>query len=985
MNEIYDEFGNIKPHPNLDTSGISYEELSESSSGAKKYALKRIAYLRSLYDEYMRLHQEWIKLKAEYEKYVALNNVLQLENLKQKAKRFVLLNPMLQDKDHATAEELLGEMANSIERIEAEFSKYYLEYMEHKDKYVKEAMGNNVRTLSHTRALAKNFFYNFEIDDFEKHRLLEIKHIDKDKMHTKLFNCGISLCFYPTEVRNAGTTTKVAGWGAIEFCRAFDSTTYKQLGMRAHQWLFSNYMNKYLEVCFKDAKNLTSDTSYQFTEEMFNAVFGSTKFPVTLPNVQLKNDYYDVDFTIFYHPIKTGGVGTPNHNVRTIEDVTNDDNVYKYPFISYITPLDHFGPDTRNNHDRNYMWWNTHYGVKLSFDYDVIKYRKRQQIQQEIIDKALESREIIEYASEAQKQAERDFNYKTALNHITDLRNARRNAKRWLLSNPYMSFTNFTPANFKELDLPTMQELEAMVADTEIKRDSALVSIEATQKHNNIVGLLNARTNAITFLHNKEIIGERDFVDYTDKELFEIFYKFNKHKQQYEEAIVKVNINHFLNAKADVKQFMHFYPMWSKWFYIDPKPIAPPPPAPEPEVEPEPEPPKEPEVETPPVVEDVEPPVEVPEIPQTPAETPDNTSEPNFTNEELAVVLCNRARYEDLKGFSKDLWRLLSPPADENFGYDPEESISQAIDGTYQQMRQDITTLQAKETAPTLKAMEVDRLKEAVKFIGRMGALMGGGASGGSGMFEWWEEVPTLAPDQEHYQDVVDKVNQILPNYFVLPMKTKEDFLFNYYLASMGNSRGIGGYSGMLQIMEWYIACAYEDSMWFAENLANIPLSKIEAYSYLHYIVNNAPYNTFSDEASKKEFASFYLSQLVMSGKTGGGSGKTKEQILAEINVKTIDEKLDQIGEDFYNRAVESGVTITQAEFAVFNDSSMTPTNGALIYVFASILAAAGKDTAIISVFNELFAQQGITSTTKEQNVRVYRKIKELFLALENS
>ena len=56
-----------------------------------------------------------------------------------------------------------------------------------------------------------------------------------------------------------------------------------------------------------------------------------------------------------------------------------------------------------------------------------------------------------------------------------------------------------------------------------------------------------------------------------------------------------------------------------------------------------------------------------------------------------------------------------------------------------------------KKVAPTLKAMEVDRLKEAVKFIGRMGVLMSAGASG-SGMFEWWEEVPTLTPEQESYQ-----------------------------------------------------------------------------------------------------------------------------------------------------------------------------------------------------------------------------------------
>lgn len=352
------------------------------------------------------------------------------------------------------------------------------------------------------------------------------------------------------------------------------------------------------------------------------------------------------------------------------------------------------------------------------------------------------------------------------------------------------------------------------------------------------------------------------------------------------------------------------------------------------------------------------------------AETPDNADESNFTDEELAVVLCNRARYEDLKEFYVE-WAGLNGMNDE----------AQAKGALYQEMRQGITAIQAKEIAPTFKAMEIGRVKEATKFIGRMGALMSGGASGG-GMFEWWEEVPTLVSTNSYEQESTEKLNSILAKHFVLPMNSKEDFLYNYYLTSM-SGRGIGGYSGMLQVMEWYLAGAYEDSMWFIENLANIPLSKIEAYSFLSYIVNSAPYNTFSDEASKKEFASFYLSQLVMSGKTGGGNGKTREQILAEINVKSIDEKLDQVGEDFFNRARDSGVVLTQANFAVFNDSNMTPATGALIYVFASILAAAGKDTSIINVFNELFREQGISNTTKEQNIRVYRKIKTKFMELE--
>lgn len=363
---------------------------------------------------------------------------------------------------------------------------------------------------------------------------------------------------------------------------------------------------------------------------------------------------------------------------------------------------------------------------------------------------------------------------------------------------------------------------------------------------------------------------------------------------------------------------------------------------------------------------------EIVDTPPQVAETPDNADEPNFTDEELSVVLCNRARYEDLKEFFVE-WAGLNGINDE----------AQAKAGLYQEMRQSITAIQTKEITPTFKAMGVDTLKSAVKFINRMGVLMSGGASGGS-MFEWWEEVPTLTSTSSYEQEATEKLNSILAKHFILPMTSKEDFLYNYYLTSM-SGRGIGGYSGMLQIAEWYIAGAYDDSMWFIEKLERVALNKIEAYSFLTYIVNNAPYNTLSDEESKKEFASFYLSQIVMSGKTGGGSGKTREQILAEIDVKTIDEKLDQVGEDFFNRAKDSGIILTQANFAVFDDSNMTPTNGALIYVFASILAAAGKDTSIISVFNELFAQQGIANTTKEQNIRVYKKIKELFLALENS
>lgn len=260
----------------------------------------------------------------------------------------------------------------------------------------------------------------------------------------------------------------------------------------------------------------------------------------------------------------------------------------------------------------------------------------------------------------------------------------------------------------------------------------------------------------------------------------------------------------------------------------------------------------------------------VDDIIDTPVETTDNANEPNFTDEELAVVLCNRARYEDLKEFFVE-WAVLNGRDDD----------AQAKDALYKEMRQSITALQQNDIAKNFRNMGLDRLKEAIKFIGRMSNLLSGGV--GSGMFKWWEEVPTITAMDEYNRENADKLNSILDKHFILPMNSKEDFLYNYYLTSQSD-RGIGGYSGMLQIMEMYFYCTYEDSMWFLDNLTSVPLGKIEKYQMLSNIANNPPYTTLSDETSKKEFASFYLSQILMGSKMSGDITITREKMLGEIS-----------------------------------------------------------------------------------------------------
>lgn len=257
-------------------------------------------------------------------------------------------------------------------------------------------------------------------------------------------------------------------------------------------------------------------------------------------------------------------------------------------------------------------------------------------------------------------------------------------------------------------------------------------------------------------------------------------------------------------------------------------------------------------------------------------ETPDSHSgEPNFTYEELELLVMDRYVYEQYKFFSGELMEMIQP-SDENFGFNAHES---AVDTLYPTMRKDIELAKQKDPAPKLRAMaldyNVDSFKEMVLHIKRINENMGIPI-----MLDWFEEAPTLVAETEQQTDMVEMVNQILPNYFMYP-HTIQEYLFSLMLNSFGG-RGFSGYYQMLEVVEHYVIDTYEDCVWFEQNLANTPLSKIEKYQYVQYTASTPAYKKL-DDTQKRECASFLLAQALMSLNMNPNAKKTKEQILAEI------------------------------------------------------------------------------------------------------
>lgn len=274
-----------------------------------------------------------------------------------------------------------------------------------------------------------------------------------------------------------------------------------------------------------------------------------------------------------------------------------------------------------------------------------------------------------------------------------------------------------------------------------------------------------------------------------------------------------------------------------------------------------------------------------PEPPVTP--TPDNGDEPNFTDEELALTMLNRARYEDLKEFMVE-WGALNGQNDE----------AQIKAGLYQQTRQAITQAQGKYPYPTLRAMDFDTLKSAVKWIENMYALMGMTQADGTNPFAWHEEVPTLVGRGDYQQATYDKLNPMLLKYFVLPMKSKEDYIYNHFLTSLGDLSASSPANSAMTT-EYYIAYTYIDAQYFRTELASVDITKFNTYPYTAYLTQQPSYATKTED-EKRELCYFYLAQIIMSSAMNPNPSqnkKTREQIVAEIKaIKTEDEKLAELG-----------------------------------------------------------------------------------------
>lgn len=257
-------------------------------------------------------------------------------------------------------------------------------------------------------------------------------------------------------------------------------------------------------------------------------------------------------------------------------------------------------------------------------------------------------------------------------------------------------------------------------------------------------------------------------------------------------------------------------------------------------------------------------------------ETPDSHSgEPNFTDEELELLVMDRYVYEQYKYFSGELMEMMQP-SDENFGWNAYEG---AVDNLYPTMRKDIELAKQKDPAPKLRAMamdyNVDSFKEMVLHIKRINENMGIPI-----MIDWFEEAPTLVAETEQQTNMVEMVNQILPSFFMYPY-TIQEYLFSLMLNSLGG-RGFGGWYQMIEVVEHYVIDTYEDCVWFEQNLANTPLSKIEKHQYVQHTASTPAYKKL-DDTQKRECASFLLAQALMSLNMNPNTKKTKEQILAEI------------------------------------------------------------------------------------------------------
>lgn len=305
-------------------------------------------------------------------------------------------------------------------------------------------------------------------------------------------------------------------------------------------------------------------------------------------------------------------------------------------------------------------------------------------------------------------------------------------------------------------------------------------------------------------------------------------------------------------------------------------------------IESENKPPVEKPVEKPEAPEEIFPPLE--ESEEQALETPDYPdgyqSFPNFTDEELNVLMINRKIYEQLKQFFVDY----------NLGLDEHSYVVEKspiittrdknmiddkffIIQLYDNCKNDIQKIRSENPSPKLKEANIDIIKEAsMKLTAIYNSLYITTVS----PYFWYDKIPTLVSSNPMQVESIEKLQPILNKYFKINPKTKEEFIFNALMLTFSNRYET--FSELHKILEYYLMNTYEDYKWFKENLSNIDLAILEQYPYITSFKSNEKYNSLNDE-SKKDAIYFYCSQIILSSMMNPShtTKLTREKIKEEI------------------------------------------------------------------------------------------------------
>ena len=294
----------------------------------------------------------------------------------------------------------------------------------------------------------------------------------------------------------------------------------------------------------------------------------------------------------------------------------------------------------------------------------------------------------------------------------------------------------------------------------------------------------------------------------------------------------------------------------------------------------------------PPVVEpevpEISPPLEKPEeqVVETPDYPDDQQSFPNFTDEELEVLMINRKIYEQLKQFFVDYnlgldehSHVVDKPMDISTRDKNMIDDKFFIKQLYDNCKNDIQKIRSENPSPKLKEANINVIKEASM---KLTAIYNSLYTTTVVPYFWYDEIPTLTSSNPMQAENIKKLQPLLNIYFKVNPKTKENFIFNAFMLSFNDRNE--EFSELHKILEYYLMNTYEDYKWFKENLSNIDLTILEQYPYMNHFKSNEKYNSLNDE-SKKDAIYFYCGQIILSSMTNPShtTKLTREKIKEEI------------------------------------------------------------------------------------------------------